>query len=94
MRFARDVDPATSASAKAREEVDQLVGVYVSDPAERRELRRAVDNLIEALHEELAGSGGAEDMSPDAIAARIVDPKRSPLNRLTRGVRNPSNYVR
>jgi hypothetical protein len=93
MRFAKDVDPATSAAAKAREEVDQLVGVYVSDPKERRELSRAIDGLIEALHEELSG-GGAEEMSVDAIVRRVLDPKRSQLNRLTRGVRNPSDYVR
>jgi hypothetical protein len=92
MRFARDVDPTTSKAAKAREEVDQLVGVYVTDPKERREVSRAIDSLIEALHEELTG-GGAEDQSPDAIATRICDPARSRLNTLT-GAPNPSRYVR
>ena len=38
--------------------------------------------------------GGAEDMSPDAIAERITNPARNPLNRMTRGVANPSAYVR
>ena len=93
MRGARDVDPATSKAAKAREEVDQLIGVYVSDPKERRDIHRALDDYTDALHEELA-RGGAQDHSVDAIVRRVLDPARSRLNRLTRGVANPSEYVR
>ena len=38
-------------------------------------------------------AGGAQDMSPDSIAERICNPKRSPLNCLTRAP-DPSRYVR
>jgi len=39
-------------------------------------------------------AGGAQDQSVDAIVRRVLDPARSRLNALARGVRNPSNYVR
>jgi len=55
-------------------------------------------DLIRALVKSALGdvdddAGGAEDMSPDAVAARIVDPARSRLNALSRAP-NPSRYVR
>jgi hypothetical protein len=94
MRITTDVDPSTSKAAKCREELDQLLGTYIDDPTELRDVHRALDDLIEALNDRDDAAGGAQDMSPDAVAARITDPARSRLNALTRGVRNPSNYVR
>jgi|SRR6185437_7404702 len=78
MRITTDVDPATSKAAKCREELDQLLGSYIDDPRELRDVHRALDDLIEALNDRAAA--GAEDMSPDAVAARITDPSRSRLN--------------
>jgi cytochrome P450 len=91
MRITTDVDPATSKAAKCREELDQLLGSYIDDPRELRDVHRALDDLIEALNDR--DTAGAQDMSPDAVAARIVDPARSRLNALSRSP-NPSRYVR
>lgn len=92
MRLARDFNAENAKAAKCREELDALLGSYIDDPKELRDVHRAVDDLLEALNDR--DDGGAQDMSPDAIAARICDPARSRLNALARGVRDPSDYVR
>ena len=91
MRGARDFDPATSKAAKCREELDSLLGSYIDDPRELRDVHRALDDLIEALNER--DDAGAQDHSVDAVVARILDPARSRLNRLTNAP-DPSRYVR
>jgi len=91
MSFARDFDPATAKAAKAREQLDELLGSYIDDPKELRDVHRAVDDLIEALNER--DDAGAQDMSPDAVAQRVLDPARSQLARLTNAP-SPIRHVR
>ena len=78
-----------------RERLDQHLDRHIEDEDAREEARRLVDELVSAcLPEPEGGMSEAEDMSPDEVARRICDPKRSHLNRFTRGVANPSDYRR
>jgi hypothetical protein len=76
-----------------RERLDQHLDRHIDDEDAREEARQLIDALVSACLPEPEG-GMSQDMSPDAVAARIVDPARSQLNSLTRGVPNPSRYVR
>lgn len=76
---------------KVRDSVDRST----DEPSWREDHLDLVRALVRsALGDVDDDDAGAQDMSPDAIAARICDPARSRLNSLARGVRNPSNYVR
>ena len=87
------------ASKETEDRFDRMRASLDRSSDDPRWREKALD-LVRALVRSALGdvddddTGGAQDMSPDAIAARITDPARSPLNRLTRGVRNPSTYVR
>ena len=77
-----------------RERLDQHLDRHIEDEDAREEARRLVDELVSScLPEPESGMSEAQDMSPDAIAERILDPARSQLNRLTRSP-DPSKYVR
>jgi len=79
-----------------RERLDRHLDRHIGDEDAREEARELVDALVSACLPEPEGgmSEGAMDMSPDALAERICDPARSPLNRFTRGIANPSAYRR
>jgi hypothetical protein len=64
------------------------------EPRWREEHLDLVRALLRSALGDVDDAGGAQDMSPDAIAARITDPARSRLNVLTRGVPNPNRHIR
>ncbi len=98
-----DDEPSASQEERARrrEAIDDLIDDHVEDEGAREQFRLKLDALIRACLPEPEGGMSQEgsleqasDASIDAIVRRVIDPSMSRLNSLTRGVRNPSEYVR
>ena len=75
-----------------RERLDQHLDKNIASERALEEARELVDKLVAACLPE-PEEGMSEDMSPDSVVSRILDPARSQLNRLTRAP-DPSKYVR